>query len=89
MQALRSIQLMHAGAVASVRNIKNVGDLPDFDRFDLSAFRAKFCTSAPFSAELPFRVCGRGRSETARRKSGCGCRGSCSRRRTAAEAGLR
>lgn len=25
---------------------------PDFDRFDLSAFRAKFCTSAPFSAAL-------------------------------------
>lgn len=25
---------------------------PDFDRFDLSAFRAKFCTSAPFAAEL-------------------------------------
>ena len=24
----------------------------DFDRFDLSAFRAKFCTSAPFSAVL-------------------------------------
>jgi long-chain acyl-CoA synthetase len=26
--------------------------LPDFDQFDLSAFRAKYCTSAPFSAEL-------------------------------------
>jgi long-chain acyl-CoA synthetase len=25
---------------------------PAFDRFDLSAFRAKFCTSAPFSAAL-------------------------------------
>jgi long-chain acyl-CoA synthetase len=25
---------------------------PEFDRFDLSAFRAKFCTSAPFSAPL-------------------------------------
>lgn len=25
---------------------------PDFDRYDLSAFRAKFCTSAPFHAEL-------------------------------------
>jgi acyl-CoA synthetase (AMP-forming)/AMP-acid ligase II len=22
---------------------------PDFDRFDLSSFRMKFCTSAPFS----------------------------------------
>jgi len=27
-------------------------DLPDFDRYDLSAFRMKFCTSAPFSASL-------------------------------------
>jgi len=26
--------------------------LPDFDRYDLSAFRAKFCTSAPFAAQL-------------------------------------
>ncbi len=26
--------------------------LPDFDRFDLSAFRLKTCTSAPFKAEL-------------------------------------
>lgn len=25
---------------------------PDFDRYDLSAFRGKFCTSAPFAAEL-------------------------------------
>lgn len=25
---------------------------PDFDRFDLSAFQAKFCTSAPFGAAL-------------------------------------
>lgn len=25
---------------------------PDFDKYDLSAFRAKFCTSAPFAAEL-------------------------------------
>ena len=25
---------------------------PDFDRFDLSSFKAKFCTSAPFHAEL-------------------------------------
>ena len=25
---------------------------PDFDRFDLSSFRQKFCTSAPFSAAL-------------------------------------
>jgi acyl-CoA synthetase (AMP-forming)/AMP-acid ligase II len=26
--------------------------LPDFGRYDLSSFRAKFCTSAPFAAEL-------------------------------------
>ncbi|MFD1610399.1 class I adenylate-forming enzyme family protein [Sphingomonas tabacisoli] len=26
--------------------------LPDFDDFDLSSYRAKFCTSAPFAAEL-------------------------------------
>ena len=25
---------------------------PEFERFDLSAFRAKYCTSAPFAAEL-------------------------------------
>ncbi len=29
---------------------------PDFDRFDLSAFRAKFSTSAPFHAELKAEV---------------------------------
>ena len=27
-------------------------DVPDFDRYDLSAFRMKFCTSAPFDAAL-------------------------------------
>jgi long-chain acyl-CoA synthetase len=27
-------------------------DFPDFDRYDLSSFQAKFCTSAPFRAEL-------------------------------------
>jgi acyl-CoA synthetase (AMP-forming)/AMP-acid ligase II len=27
-------------------------DHPEFDRYDLSHFKAKFCTSAPFSAEL-------------------------------------
>lgn len=29
---------------------------PDFDRYDLSAFRRKFCTSAPFSAALKAEV---------------------------------
>jgi len=32
---------------------------PDFDRFDLSAFQAKFCTSAPFSAALKADVLAR------------------------------
>jgi acyl-CoA synthetase (AMP-forming)/AMP-acid ligase II len=31
-------------------------DLPEFDRFDLSAFRYKACTSAPFAAELKAEV---------------------------------
>ena len=30
--------------------------VPDFDAFDLSAFRLKYCTSAPFSAELKAEV---------------------------------
>lgn len=32
---------------------------PDFDQFDLSAFKLKFCTSAPFSAELKAEVLAR------------------------------
>ena len=32
---------------------------PEFDRFDLSAFRAKFCTSAPFHAALKADVVAR------------------------------
>ncbi len=32
---------------------------PDFDSFDLSAFRFKFCTSAPFPAELKAEVLAR------------------------------
>jgi long-chain acyl-CoA synthetase len=31
-------------------------DHPEFDRFDLSSFRMKYCTSAPFSAALKARV---------------------------------
>jgi long-chain acyl-CoA synthetase len=34
-------------------------DLPDFDRFDLSHFEQKFCTSAPFHAELKAAVLAR------------------------------
>jgi long-chain acyl-CoA synthetase len=33
--------------------------LPDFDRYDLSAFRMKFCTSAPFAAALKADVLAR------------------------------
>jgi acyl-CoA synthetase (AMP-forming)/AMP-acid ligase II len=35
---------------------QRIMDHPEFDRFDLSSFRAKFCTSAPFSAALKKRV---------------------------------
>jgi long-chain acyl-CoA synthetase len=35
---------------------QRIMDLPEFDRFDLSSFRMKFCTSAPFSAALKQRV---------------------------------
>jgi acyl-CoA synthetase (AMP-forming)/AMP-acid ligase II len=31
---------------------RRIMDLPDFDAFDLSSYRCKFSTSAPFSAEL-------------------------------------
>jgi long-chain acyl-CoA synthetase len=31
---------------------QRIMSLPDFDQFDLSSFRMKFCTSAPFHAEL-------------------------------------
>ena len=31
---------------------QRIMDLPDFERYDLSSFRMKFCTSAPFSAAL-------------------------------------
>ena len=31
---------------------QRIMDLPDFGRYDLSSFRMKFCTSAPFSAAL-------------------------------------
>jgi len=30
--------------------------LPEFERFDLSSFRTKFCTSAPFSASLKSQI---------------------------------
>jgi len=31
---------------------QRIMDLPEFDQYDLSSFRMKFCTSAPFSAAL-------------------------------------
>ncbi|MEO1649006.1 MAG: class I adenylate-forming enzyme family protein [Pseudomonadota bacterium] len=34
-------------------------DFPDFDEFDLSSIAIKYCTSAPFSAELKRQVLGR------------------------------
>jgi acyl-CoA synthetase (AMP-forming)/AMP-acid ligase II len=38
---------------------QRIMDLPDFDRYDLSAYQMKFCTSAPFSAELKADVLAR------------------------------
>ncbi len=35
---------------------RRILDLPDFDNFDLSSFKMKTCTSAPFSAELKAEV---------------------------------
>ncbi len=35
---------------------KRILDVPDFDRFDLSSYRMKFATSAPFSAALKAEV---------------------------------
>jgi acyl-CoA synthetase (AMP-forming)/AMP-acid ligase II len=35
---------------------QRIMDLPDFDRFDLSTFRMKFCTSAPFGAALKTQI---------------------------------
>lgn len=35
---------------------RRILDVPDFDRFDLSAYRLKFATSAPFPAELKREV---------------------------------
>jgi acyl-CoA synthetase (AMP-forming)/AMP-acid ligase II len=35
---------------------QRIMDLPEFGRFDLSSFKMKFCTSAPFGAALKARV---------------------------------
>jgi acyl-CoA synthetase (AMP-forming)/AMP-acid ligase II len=35
---------------------QRIMDHPEFDSFDLSSFRMKFCTSAPFAAELKARI---------------------------------
>ena len=37
-------------------------DFPDFDRYDLSHFQAKFCTSAPFRADLKREILQIGRA---------------------------
>jgi long-chain acyl-CoA synthetase len=38
---------------------QRIMDLPEFERFDLSSFHLKFCTSAPFSAALKTRILAR------------------------------
>ncbi len=38
---------------------QRIMDHPDFDRFDVSSWQRKFCTSAPFSAALKARVLAR------------------------------
>ena len=38
---------------------RRILDVPDFDRFDLSSYRMKFATSAPFSADLKAEVLAR------------------------------
>lgn len=38
---------------------RRIMDLPDFDQFDLSAYEMKFCTSAPFPADLKADVLAR------------------------------
>lgn len=38
---------------------RRIMDHPDFDRFDVSSWRRKFCTSAPFSAALKAEVLAR------------------------------
>ena len=38
---------------------RRILDVPDFDQFDLSSYRMKFATSAPFSAELKAEVLAR------------------------------
>ncbi|WP_374389643.1 class I adenylate-forming enzyme family protein [Sandaracinobacter sp.] len=38
---------------------RRIMDLPDFDSFDLSGYRCKFCTSAPFAADLKADVLAR------------------------------
>lgn len=35
---------------------RRILDFPDFDKYDLSSFRVKFSTSAPFSAALKFEI---------------------------------
>jgi long-chain acyl-CoA synthetase len=48
----------HRATVAMLVPVQyqRIMDLPEFERFDLSSFKLKFCTSAPFSAALKRRV---------------------------------
>jgi acyl-CoA synthetase (AMP-forming)/AMP-acid ligase II len=61
-QVMAKFDAAHYAAIAAQQRIthtmlvpvqyQRLMALPDFDRFDLSAFKMKFCTSAPFHAAL-------------------------------------
>jgi len=61
--ALRYLELAQAHRATHTMLVpvqyRRLMDLPGFDRFDLGAFRQKFCTSAPFHAELKAAVLAR------------------------------
>lgn len=42
---------------------RRILDVADFDGFDLSSYVMKFCTSAPFAAELKAECCAAGRAD--------------------------
>jgi acyl-CoA synthetase (AMP-forming)/AMP-acid ligase II len=58
--ALKFLELCQAHRVTSAMLVpvqyRRILDVPTFDSFDLSSFRMKFCTSAPFSAELKAEI---------------------------------
>jgi len=59
-EALKYLQLSEKYGVTHAMLVpvqyQRIMDLPEFERFDLKSFRMKYCTSAPFSAELKARV---------------------------------